>query len=223
MNAIIVAIVSALFTGVLSIILANKFTLSNSDLNTITKTFKCQKSLCLKIVETKDGEPIPTDEAEIQINLLLKDILENDELFLTISEETMLSLMDYKEDPSTENIFIVQKRLKFDFEETKYKLGYPNNILRRYIYYGMKIIQCMAIINIVLFLYALFHSASSSIETLIPLLYLFVFSSFVAVIIWPYFWNHDTYNKRFRKGVIDLFSQTLSKLLRWLKRLMHLK
>lgn len=223
MSEIIIAIVDALFTGILSIILINKFSLSYSDSDAVRQAFEYQKNLYLKIVATKRGEPISVDIAKIQIDLLLEDILENDELFLTISEEAMLSLKNYKEDPSPESISTVQKRLKHDFEEIKYKLGYPNNLLERHLFYGMKVIQCTAIISIAFFFLVWKLNLFSSTEALMPLLYWGIFSGFVAVIIWPYFWNHNTYNKQFRKDVLEFFIQLPSKLLCYIKQLMRLK
>lgn len=101
----------------------------------------------LNIVASKDGTPIPVDIAKTQIDKLLVDIQKDDELFLVISEELRQCLEIYKEFPSAEEtIQLVQKQIERDFGETKYKLGYPNNI------YDLKIFNIIKIIHFIFFL-----------------------------------------------------------------------
>lgn len=203
---VIVAIIGAFFTSILSIFMVRKYTLVNSDAETVKKVFLYQKEIYLNIVASKDGKPVPINTAKTKIDELLVEIKEDDDLFLIISEELKQCLKIYKDLHFTkETIQLTQKQIERDFEETKYKLGYPNNIYDLKIFNVIKIIQLSSIFNIVFFIFVWKTNLYSNADTLMPLFYLAMFSLFVLILSRLYSWEHPTFEINFRKNAKEYF------------------
>ena len=210
------------FTSVLSILFLGKYTLTNSDTETIKKVFRYQKEMYLNIVASKDGTPIPVDIAKTQIDKLLVDIQKDDELFLVISEELRQSLETYKKSPSLkESILNVQQQIDADFEDTKYKLGYPSNKHEFFFFKVVKGIQLFTWITVIFFALVLLCKWYVDGSTLIALFYWTIFSVVTSIFSTMYTKKHSFFNRKFNKELLNLpidlitkFQNTIIQLIR---------
>ena len=131
MNAIIVAIVSAvvstLLTNVLSVALNRKYTMQNTDLDVLRKTCKCYKNLYLKIVKDQKENRISDNFARTNLAKIIKDLEKDDTIFLLMTDLLYNQILDYDNSPTDLKLQKIQSQIEQDFDEIKFKLGYPNN------------------------------------------------------------------------------------------------
>lgn len=213
MNEVIVAIISACVSSTIAFLLTRKYTVGNSDLETVRKVFTYQKQLYLDIVENKMGQPISSEIAKIRINKLITEMSKADELFLAISEETRQCLAIYESSTSNAAVQNVQRRLKNDFEETKYKLGYPNNVYGQKLYNFAKIAQIVSASNILFFLAVLLFHWYANANILWQTFYWTAFMTLILFCSSLYAWEHATFDAYFRKRLIEYIVHILRKAL----------
>lgn len=219
---VIVAIISALFTGTLTTFVMKKYTLTDLDTETVKKVFQYQKEIYLSIVASKDGKPVSIDAAKIQINQLLIEIQEDDELFLMISEELRQYLAIYKKHPSLkESIQNVQRQIDADFEETKYKLGYPSNKYEFSLFKIVKGFQLFTCLTVIFFFLVLMFKWYVDGDTLMTLFYWTMFSVVFSLLTTIYTSKHPIFNQELNKGLLTFPIDLITKIQNTIIQLFH--
>lgn len=129
----------ALIPLFLSIYLNRKYQLADKDRTIVEKQFEIYNLLYLNIAKDSLGKPINSNLAKSNIRKLITELSNSDSLYNYIEPMLYEQLMTLNALPITNtDLGDVQSQISDDFENIKYKLGYPckqkyESQLQRYI------------------------------------------------------------------------------------------
>lgn len=129
----------ALIPLFISIYLNRKYQLSDKDRSIVEKQFQIYNALYLNISKDSLGKPINSNLAKSNIRKLITELSNSDSLYNYIEPMLYEQLMTLNALPITNtDLGDVQSQISNDFENIKYKLGYPckqkyESQLQRYI------------------------------------------------------------------------------------------
>lgn len=135
--------IQSFFTAVITIFLtlyfSRKYGLSDKDRSIVEKQFQIYNALYLNISKDSLGKPINSNLAKSNIRKLITELSNSDSLYNYIEPMLYEQLMTLNALPITNTeLGDVQSQISDDFENIKYKLGYPckqkyESQLQRYI------------------------------------------------------------------------------------------
>lgn len=129
----------ALIPLFISIYLNRKYQLADKDRTIVEKQFQIYNALYLNISKDSLGKPINSNLAKSNIRKLITELSNSDSLYNYIEPMLYEQLMTLNALPITNtDLGDVQSQISDDFENIKYKLGYPckqkyESQLQRYI------------------------------------------------------------------------------------------
>lgn len=129
----------ALIPLFISIYLNRKYQLADKDRSIVEKQFQIYNALYLNISKDSLGKPINSNLAKSNIRKLITELSNSDSLYNYIEPMLYEQLMTLNALPITNtDLGDVQSQISNDFENIKYKLGYPckqkyESQLQRYI------------------------------------------------------------------------------------------